>query len=318
MPTFRLVVCLALGPALLATPAAPGRGEEMPAGAKALLGAWQQSDTQETNLVHFEPRRLAQFKNGQLRFSRMSYEGGRLVRLGFAGQQEPLGTFVVRDAVLTITDPKGNEHTFRKLDKDPPQLLIPPLAFGRRKELNAAAVKKICEELARREEANLRVRTEWRALEGKPEKRAAKYREMEQIDADDTRYLVRLVKDVGWIDSERFGAKAENSAFLIVMHTKDLSLMQAALPELKKEVLEGRFDAELFAGLHDRFRTIVALPERYGMHVTPDAKGELVVGPLEDPKRVDEYRKEIGLPPLKEYLQRYRGENGGKEVRVQR
>src|SRR5262249_38667411 len=121
---------------------------------------------------------------------------------------------------------------------------------------------------------------------------------------------------IGWIDSRRFGATTENSAYLIVMHTKDLSLMQAALPELKKEVLAKRFDPELYAGLHDRFRTIVALPERYGMHVTPGENRELVVGRLEEPKRVDEYRKEIGLPPLREYLKRYQEENGGKEVRV--
>ena len=81
-------------------------------------------------------------------------------------------------------------------------------------------------------------------------------------------------------------------------------------------VLAKRFDPELFAGLFDRFRTLVALPERYGMHVTLDEKGELVVGPLENSMKVDEYWKEIGLPPLRAYLKRYQSENGGKVVRV--
>jgi len=45
-------------------------------------------------------------------------------------------------------------------------------------------------------------------------------------------------------------------------------------------------------------------------------KGRLFVGPLEDRRRVDEFRKEIGLPPLAEYLKRYKEENGGRDVEV--
>jgi hypothetical protein len=285
-----------LGPVLFAALASAGRSEDAPPRPRPPLGTWEQCDTKEPNLVRFEPTRLAQFRGGQLRFSRIGYEDGRLVRLGFEGHKEPAERFEVKGKVLTLTDDKGRRHTFRRLDENPAELSIPALAFGERKALKGEEVK---------------------AMKGKADEQAAKYREMEKIDADDTVYLVRLVKRVGWIDGARFGDKAENSAFLIVMHTKDLSLLQASLPELKKEVLAGDFDPELFAGLHDRFRTIVALPERYGMHVTPDENNELVVGPLEDPKRVDGYRKEIGLPPLREYLKRYQDENGGKEVRVQ-
>ncbi len=287
-----------------------------PAESKAIVGTWEQRDVKTPNLVRFESNRLVQFRDGQLRFTRVEYDNGRIVRLGFAGQKEPAERFEVKEGLLVLTDAKGKQHTFRKLDKDPPELLIPPLPFGERKPLEAEKVKSIRAEMARREEANLKVRTEYRELKGKPKEQAAKVAEMMKIDADDTKYLVKLVKEIGWIDSVRFGDRAENSAYLIVMHTRDHSLMQAALPELKKEVLAKRFDPELFAGLHDRFRTIVALPERYGMHITPDEKGELVVGPLEDPKRVDEFRKEIGLPSLREYLKRYQAENGGKEVRV--
>jgi hypothetical protein len=317
MGILRLIASLTVWPTLFAVLAAPGLAEEVPPRAQAPLGTWEQRDTKEPNLVRFEQTRLAQFKNGQLRFTRINYENGQLVRLGFAGHKEPAERFEVKGKVLVLTDARGKQHTFNKLDKDPPELLIAALRFGERKALKEEEVKPIQKELARREEANLRVRTEWRELKGKAEAQAAKLKEMEKIDADDTAYFIRLVKKVGWIDSMRFGDRAENSAYLIVMHTRDLSLMQAALPELKKEVLAKRFEPEMFAGLHDRFRTIVALPERYGMHVTPDENGMLVVGPLEDPKRVDEYRKEIGLPPLREYLKRYQDENGGKEVRVQ-
>jgi hypothetical protein len=306
-----LAACLAL----LAAPEV-ARPEELPAPVKALLGSWEKVDAKEPNLVRFEEGRMAQFRGGQLLFSRVCYQDGRIVRLGFAGQKEPLEHFEVKDQVLTLIDAKGGKHTFRKLDKDPPQLLIPPLPFGERKALPPVEVRAIQTDLARREKANIQVRQEARELRGDAEKWLAKYKEMEAIDAADTKYLAERVKEIGWIDSVRFGSSAEHSAYLIVMHTKDLSLMQAALPELEKEVKANRFDPELFAGLYDRFRTITAQPERYGMHITPTPDGELVVGPLEDRRKVDHYRKEIGLPPLAEYLKRYQAENGGKEVRV--
>ncbi len=146
--------------------------------------------------------------------------------------------------------------------------------------------------------------------------RAAKVKEMASADVGDTKYLIDLVKEVGWIDAERFGSATQHDAFLILMHTQNPALKLACLPSLEKEVRAGRFDAESYAGLYDRYCLQVALPDRYGMHITPNDKGELVVGPLEDRTRVDEFRKVIGLPPLAKYLDRYREENGGKAVRI--
>ena len=100
------------------------------------------------------------------------------------------------------------------------------------------------------------------------------------------------------------------------MHTANPALKEAVLPILRKEVLARRFDAESYAGLYDRYCFQVGLPDRYGMHVSSDAKGQLVIGPLEDRARVDEFRKEIGLGPLAKYLERRREENGGKAIRI--
>src|SRR5262249_18365460 len=147
-------------------------------------------------------------------------------------------------------------------------------------------------------------------------RRANAIKEMLKADADDTRYLIGQVQEIGWIDSNRFGHAAQDSAVIILMHTAHPALRAAALPILKKEVLAGRFDAETYAGLYDRYCFQVGLPDRYGMHVSPDSRGLLVVGPLEDRARVDEFRKEIGLPPLAKYLERRRDENGGKPVRI--
>jgi hypothetical protein len=228
----------------------------------------------------------------------------------------PLDRFEVKDGVLTLTPDGKAGRKFERLAKEPPELVPQAPVLAERKPVPPERVRAICAELARREQANLRVRMEYREAMKDRQKAQAKYQEMARIDADDTKYLTGLLGEVGWIDEPRFGADAAHSAYLIAMHTKDFGLMGAAVAELEKETRAKRFDPEQFAGLHDRHRSLTGQLERYGVHVSRDEKGELVVGPLEAPKRVDEFRKAIGLTPLAEYLRRYKVDNGGKEVRV--
>ena len=61
-----------------------------------------------------------------------------------------------------------------------------------------------------------------------------------------------------------------------------------------------------YALMFDRMRMNQDKPQRYGTHHYLDpAKGRTdELYPLEDESKVDEWRKEIGLEPLKEYLAR--------------
>jgi hypothetical protein len=279
-------------------------------------GSWKQSDTEKVNLVRFEPSRMVQLRDGELRFVRVVYQDERIFRLGIGGSKEPLGKLRVEKDALFFEDPAGKKHKFQRLAKDPPELTLVSINLADPKFVDPKKVEEVQRELARREKVGGKLRQEFRAELKDNAKRADKIKEMVKADADDTHFLIDLIKEIGWIDSSHFGYAAQESAFLILMHTANPALKEAALPTLKKEVLAGRFDAESYAGLYDRFCFQVCLPDRYGMHVSPDATGRLVVGPLEDRARVDEFRKEIGLGPLAKYLERRKEENGGKAVRI--
>jgi hypothetical protein len=279
-------------------------------------GSWKQSDTEKVNLVRFEPSRMVQFRDGELRFVRVVYQDERMFRLGIGGSKEPLGKLRVEKDALFFEDPAGKRHKFQRLAKDPPELTLVSVSLADPKSVDPKKVKDVQRELARREKVGVKLRLEFRAALKDNAKRADKIKEMSNADADDTRFLIDLIMEFGWIDCGRFGYAAHESAFLILMHTANPALKEAVLPILKKEVLARRFDAEPYAGLYDRYCNQVALPDRYGMHVATDAKGRLVVGPLEDRARVDDFRKEIGLEPLAKYLKRYEEENGGKAVRI--
>jgi hypothetical protein len=58
--------------------------------------------------------------------------------------------------------------------------------------------------------------------------------------------------------------------------------------------------------MYDRSRFNENKPQRYGTHTKYNEKtNSEELYPLEDETKVDEWRKELGLPPLAEYLVRF-------------
>jgi RNA polymerase sigma factor (sigma-70 family) len=286
---------------------------------RPLAGAWKQAGTPRTNLLRFEAERLAHYLDGQQTFERVAYVPGpgqnevkvlRKVQL----KREPFLTLRVNGDVLTVATP-GGPKTFKRLAGILAELDIKRLPVGRDRYPARQKVEAIRKELARREALSIGFRLELRKLV-KPEEREPKIKELLKIDEGDSNYLIDVIKEVGWIDERRFGEQALHSAYLIVMHTHNKSLMWTGTQELRKEVKAGHFDAESWAGLHDRFRLITGQRERFGFHVYTNPQGSLVLGPLEDRRRVDQLRQEVGLPPLAAYLARYKESNKGREVRV--
>jgi hypothetical protein len=178
-----------------------------------------------------------------------------------------------------------------------------PLVLGEAKPVPEEVLASVKGELQKRRKLDQVVR-----------KDPSRHGEMKQVDTDNTTWLKKVVVDHGWIDSRRFGTKAADTAFLLVQHSGDLPLMLAALPEIEKDVRAGRLSAENFAFLFDRVQIMQGGQQRYGTQVIKEGeKGDWVVGRLEDPDRVDERRKEIGLGPLADYLARF-----GQNVRIER
>jgi hypothetical protein len=184
----------------------------------------------------------------------------------------------------------------------PPPPKPEPLALGARGALDESEVAKIQGELARR-----------RTLDQDVRRDRSRHPEMAKVDADNTAYLKGVVTDIGWIDVERFGRQAADAAFLLVQHSGELPLMLAALPEIEKDVRAGRAYAQNFALLYDRTQLMTGGKQRYGSQVRENDAGELAVYRLEDPDRVDAFRRELGLGPLRDYLALF-----GRDVKIER
>jgi hypothetical protein len=138
-----------------------------------------------------------------------------------------------------------------------------------------------------------------------------------KVFADNLGFLRDLTRNVGWIDIPRFGKDAAASAILIADHGDDLMLMKAALPIIERDVREHGGSGEMYSVLYDELAVVSGNKQRYGTQIGEDSSGLPFVLPVEDPSRVDAFRKEIGILSWKQYLA-LASENfyGGAPIRV--
>jgi tetratricopeptide (TPR) repeat protein len=175
------------------------------------------------------------------------------------------------------------------------------MKLGESKVLEAEKIKAIQSELAKRIQVDQEVR-----------KNPAKRNEMRQVDRANTAWLKKTIKEIGWIDCDRFSPKSSNNAFLLVQHSGDIPLMLAVLPLIEKDVREKKYpDAQPYCLLYDRLNLRLKGKQRYATQISMTPEGIPIVQPLEDREKVEQFRNEIGMKiPLKMYLSIFSRQTG--------
>jgi len=170
---------------------------------------------------------------------------------------------------------------------------VQAMKLGDFKVLPAEKIKAIEGELAKRLQRDQEVRTD-----------LAKRGEMKQVDRDNTAWLKKTIKDIGWIDCDRFSLKSSCVAFALVQHSGDLPLMLAVLPLIEKDVRAKKYpDAQVYCLLYDRLNLCLKGKQRYATQIGRTPEGWAMVLPLEDCEKVEQFRREIGIGiPLQVYL----------------
>lgn len=272
----------------------------IPEAGKPLQGCWQ-SEQHESYYLFFEAARIRVLNEGRLQVYGVKYEAGKAV-LKNSGYKTEL-PYELKDGKLKV---KGEpDEVFKKVEKPPEAIELKPWPMADPKPLSIARVKALQQDFAKREKEDQAVRTN-------PQRAG----DMRKVDAENTAYLKKLVGETGWIDVDRFGAAASNTAFLIVQHSGDLPLMLAALPPIEKDVKAGKLDGQPYALLYDRLQLYQGKKQRFGTQIGQDKDGSPAVLPLEDRAKVEQFRKEIGIFPLTQYLATFRQMSGGKEVKI--
>lgn len=113
--------------------------------------------------------------------------------------------------------------------------------------------------------------------------------------------LAAILDALGWPGEPKVGARAAEAAWLIVQHAiAQPAFQRRALEFLRTAVDLGEAPGVQLAMLEDRIRTLEGRPQRYGTQFDWDAAGELSPLPVDDPERLDERRRAVGLGPLEE------------------
>jgi hypothetical protein len=114
-----------------------------------------------------------------------------------------------------------------------------------------------------------------------------------------------LLEIKGWPEKSQVGREASEAPFYVLQHSN--ALAQEKYIRLFEAVCrKGEGNWQQYALMFDRMRMNQNLPQKYGTHFILDNRttGERKLYPLEDETRVNEWRKEIGLEPLKDNMKR--------------
>lgn len=221
-----------------------------------------------------------------------------------------LKTWKVSQQADTLrTEVAGEATEYRRLESVPADCILKALPVGPAREVPRDRVLAIAKEI---HERLLRDQAAIKTASGNAGPAS-------DVIVENREYLKALIQELGWIDIHRFGGEASGNAIVLVKHSQDLSLMMGILPFVEKDFKGQDEDNVMLAILYDGLQIDLGHKQRYGTQLGTDSEGHPMVLPLEDASKVEQFRKEIGLPPLAEYLKMAsEGLFSGKLIRMPR
>lgn len=122
-----------------------------------------------------------------------------------------------------------------------------------------------------------------------------------EVDADNTRWLVDLVSERGWPRQSKVGEEAATGAWLLAQHADRRPDDQRLFHQLMAAAVDaGEASPRLFGYLEDRVRVNSGRPQLYGTQFVDHGKG-LQPQPIEDPEGLEARRAAVGMEPFEEY-----------------
>lgn len=126
---------------------------------------------------------------------------------------------------------------------------------------------------------------------------------MEAVHRRNAARLRAILDESGWPTERLVGSDGAEAAWRVAQHAiGEPDFQRRALRLLQEAASRGEVPAWQPAMLEDRIRMFEGRPQLYGTQLEPDDEGRLRPHPIEDPERVEERRRAVGLEPLAERL----------------
>ena len=131
---------------------------------------------------------------------------------------------------------------------------------------------------------------------------------MEAVHRENAARLREMILLVGWPGEHLVGKEGAYAAWRIAQHAiSEPAFMRACRNLLDEASSRGNVPRWQFAMMDDRIHACEGIAQRYGSQLRDTVNG-LAPYPLEDVTQVEQWRQEVGLPPLGELLSGVREE----------
>jgi hypothetical protein len=139
-------------------------------------------------------------------------------------------------------------------------------------------------------------------IKGSPGKRP----DFEKIEKETfvrhTIVLKEILKKYGFPNFDKVGKESSNNYWLCVQHCDDdVKFQNEVLTVMQKDVKKKKADSKNYAYLKDRVNLNSGKPQIYGTQVTYIDR-TAIPKELQNPRTVNKRRKEVGLEPIEDYL----------------
>lgn len=130
--------------------------------------------------------------------------------------------------------------------------------------------------------------------------------EMQRNDSINQIEVFDILDSYGWPSSEIVGGS--NFAIWEVIQHTSLEAIEKYLPLFHKAATNNELNKSFVAMMEDRCDMWRNRPQKYGTQLIQNEKGVKVPYTLLDSEKVDEWRAEMNLPPMQEYLKQMNGQ----------
>lgn len=117
------------------------------------------------------------------------------------------------------------------------------------------------------------------------------------IEVENLRLLINIFEQCGFPNSKNYKKESVIHAFIILLHS-DYKIQKRYYNEVAKSIEVGDLRNSDIAYLEDKMLRALQQPQKYGTQNAYDENGNLILAPYDDFDKVNERRKEVGLPLL--------------------
>lgn len=128
--------------------------------------------------------------------------------------------------------------------------------------------------------------------------------EMQRVDKLNQEQICKILDSRGFVGSDKVG-NAVGTFWAVIQHS-DINIQKKYLPLFREAAQRGDIAKESVAMMEDRINMFEGKPQRYGSQIEEDEFGNSRLYQLLDESKVDEWRSEMGMEPLKDYLRKMR------------